>query len=150
MNPLTSLLLTALCVGVLLQYVQCIPVAQSQPSKPYGHRDVGKVKIQVYRGPPMVYRGPPTGKDYDKFQPSDETLHYAVPGAPRDYRKDSDLAVGKDTDPKVHSNSDATQPGDLQKKSYAYGAARGAHRGYRGGRSGLSVGTILAPLNSTT
>ncbi|XP_065841833.1 shematrin-like protein 1 [Oscarella lobularis] len=147
MNPLTSLLLTALYVGVLLQCVQCIPVAQSQPSNPYGHHDVGRVKIQVYRGPSI-------GKDYKKFapwgyyatQPSDETLHYAVRGAPRGYRKGSDLAVGKGTDPRVHSNSDATQPHDLKKRSYgAYGygyggyGARGAPRRYRRG-SGLSVG----------
>ena len=153
MSPLTSLQLTALCVGVLLQCVQCIPVAQSQPSNPYGHHDVGRVgRVKI-----QVYRGPPTGQDYDKFapwgyyatQPNDETLHYAVRGAPRGYRKGSDLAVGKGTNPRVHSNSDATQPHDLKKKSYgAYGygrvyyggyAARGARRGYRRG-SGLSVG----------
>ena len=136
MSLLTSLLLVALCVGVLLQCVQCIPVTQQQTSKNHGYHSVGRVKTQAYggRGPPATGKSYPGHDDniapwgYYLTQPRDEKSH--------GYRK----GLGKGTDPKVHGgNLGATQTDDLEKKSYG-GYGHGGHGSYGYGARRASRG----------
>ena len=135
---LTSLLLVALCVGVLLQCVQCIPVSQPQPQKNHGYHSVGRVHTQGR------VTGPATGGSYpghDSLAPWGFYLTQSDDKKTHGYGK----GLGKGTDPKVHGNLGATQTDDQEKKggyghgghgSYGYGA-RGPSRGLPKGPTGM-------------